>query len=130
MSEQRICQGERACREETGVPEASEAAADRERAHRILGVDLQSRLDSSLKQCESWHTCVCCVRKQGQVHRKSLSPFLSPAAEEVLLEEEDEIAEEKSPLDGAWYKRKQNLPGEYRAEYLLPALPWSITTRG
>uniref|UniRef100_A0A7N8XI52 Voltage-dependent N-type calcium channel subunit alpha n=1 Tax=Mastacembelus armatus TaxID=205130 RepID=A0A7N8XI52_9TELE len=32
----------------------------------------------------------------------------------------------KSPLDGAWYKRKQNLPGENRAEYLLPALPWSI----
>lgn len=34
------------------------------------------------------------------------------AAEEVLLEEEDENAVEKSPLDGAWYKRKQNLPGE------------------
>lgn len=31
------------------------------------------------------------------------------------MEEEDEIAEEKSPLDGAWYKRKQNLPGENRA---------------
>lgn len=35
-----------------------------------------------------------------------------PLAEEVLLEEEEEIAEEKSPLDGAWYKRKQNLPGD------------------
>lgn len=37
---------------------------------------------------------------------------LSVAAEEVLLEEEDEIAEEKSPLDGAWYKRTQNLSGK------------------
>lgn len=43
-----------------------------------------------------------------------------PLAEEVLLEEEDEIAEEKSPMDGAWYKRKQNLPGENAAEYLFP----------
>lgn len=40
---------------------------------------------------------------------------LSLSAEEVLLEEEEEIAEEKSPLDGAWYKRKQNLPGENSA---------------
>lgn len=39
----------------------------------------------------------------------------SPVPEEVLLAEEDENAEEKSPLDGAWYKRKQNLPGEKRA---------------
>ena len=59
MSQQRVCQRERACGEEAGVPEAPQAAADRERAHRVLGVDLQSRLDSSLKQCE----CVCCVRK-------------------------------------------------------------------
>lgn len=29
-----------------------------------------------------------------------------------MLEEEDEIAEEKSPLDGAWYKRTQNLSGK------------------
>ena len=34
-----------------------------------------------------------------------------PPVEEVLLEEEDENAEEKSPLDGAWYKMNQNLPG-------------------
>lgn len=71
--------------------------------------------------------------KKKERERKKIPPFfpfLSFAAEEVLLEEEDEIAEEKSPLDGAWYKRKQNLPGENRAEYLLPALPWSITTGG
>lgn len=49
------------------------------------------------------------------IESPSLS-FLSLAAEEVLLEEEDEIAEEKSPLDGAWYKRKQNLPGIKKAE--------------
>ncbi|CAB1318637.1 unnamed protein product [Coregonus sp. 'balchen'] len=36
--------------------------------------------------------------------------MLNLVLEEVLLEEEDENAEEKSPLDGAWYKRKQNLP--------------------
>lgn len=71
-------------------------------------------------------------KKKKRVKKKIplFFPFLSFAAEEVLLEEEDEIAEEKSPLDGAWYKRKQNLPGENRAEYLLPALPWSITTGG
>lgn len=51
MFQQRICQGTRACGEEAGVPEASAAAADRERADRILGVDLQSRLDSSPKHC-------------------------------------------------------------------------------
>ncbi len=75
MSQQRICQRERACGEEAGVPEASEAAADRERAHRILGVDLQSRLGSSLKQCESWRVSVCCVRKTWQTDRKSLFPL-------------------------------------------------------
>ena len=32
--------------------------------------------------------------------------------EEVMLAEEDKHAEEKSPMDGAWYKRKQNNPGE------------------
>ncbi|KAM7393228.1 hypothetical protein PAMA_008058 [Pampus argenteus] len=47
------------------------------------------------------------LEKHNKLIKKSLFP---PAAEEVLLEEEDEIAEEKSPLDGAWYKRKQNLP--------------------
>lgn len=57
------------------------------------------------------------VRK-NKIPKSSLSLPL-PSAEEVLLEEEDEIAEEKSPLDGAWYKRKQNLPGENRA-----ASPW------
>lgn len=36
------------------------------------------------------------------------------SAEEVLLAEEDQNAEEKSPLDGAWYKRKQNNPGKTR----------------
>lgn len=55
--------------------------------------------------------CLCHV---GQIGSYCI-PLISPAAEEVLLEEEDEIAEEKSPLDGAWYKRKQNLPGDNRA---------------
>uniref|UniRef100_A0A3Q2VD08 Voltage-dependent N-type calcium channel subunit alpha n=1 Tax=Haplochromis burtoni TaxID=8153 RepID=A0A3Q2VD08_HAPBU len=61
------------------------------------------------------------LRRQQQIERE-LTGYLEwiCKAEEVLLEEEDEIAEEKSPLDGAWYKRKQNLPGENRAEYLLP----------
>ena len=31
-----------------------------------------------------------------------------------MLAEEDRNAEEKSPLDGAWYKRKQNNSGERR----------------
>jgi hypothetical protein len=33
-------------------------------------------------------------------------------SEEVMLAEEDKHAEEKSPLDGAWYKRKHNNPGQ------------------
>lgn len=37
--------------------------------------------------------------------------ILSPCSEEVMLAEEDKNAEEKSPLDGAWYKRKCNNPG-------------------
>lgn len=53
----------------------------------------------------------------------SLSLFLPPSlplpAEEVLLEEEDEIAEEKSPLDGAWYKRTQNLSGRIKNLFCL-----------
>lgn len=49
------------------------------------------------------------------------SLYLLPA-EEVLLEEEDENAVEKSPLDGAWYKRKQNLPGE-------SFFYWTVETR-
>uniref|UniRef100_A0A1A8FXU0 Voltage-dependent N-type calcium channel subunit alpha n=1 Tax=Nothobranchius korthausae TaxID=1143690 RepID=A0A1A8FXU0_9TELE len=49
------------------------------------------------------------LRRQQQIERE-LNGYLEwiCKAEEVLLEEEDEIAE-KSPLDGAWYKRKQNL---------------------
>lgn len=39
-----------------------------------------------------------------------------PFPEEVLLAEEDQNAEEKSPLDGAWYKRKQNNPGKRRVK--------------
>ncbi|XP_036972795.1 voltage-dependent N-type calcium channel subunit alpha-1B isoform X3 [Acanthopagrus latus] len=51
------------------------------------------------------------LRRQQQIERE-LTGYLEwiCKAEEVLLEEEDEIAEEKSPMDGAWYKRKQNLP--------------------
>ncbi|KAF3702286.1 Voltage-dependent N-type calcium channel subunit alpha-1B Brain calcium channel III [Channa argus] len=51
------------------------------------------------------------LRRQQQIERE-LTGYLEwiCKAEEVLLEEEDEIAEEKSPLDVAWYKRKQNLP--------------------
>uniref|UniRef100_A0A8C7LGB1 Voltage-dependent N-type calcium channel subunit alpha-1B n=1 Tax=Oncorhynchus kisutch TaxID=8019 RepID=A0A8C7LGB1_ONCKI len=56
------------------------------------------------------------LRRQQQIERE-LTGYLEwiCKAEEVLLAEEDENAEEKSPLDGAWYKRKQNLPGEKRA---------------
>ncbi|KAM4635714.1 voltage-dependent N-type calcium channel subunit alpha-1B [Polymixia lowei] len=51
------------------------------------------------------------LRRQQQIERE-LTGYLEwiCKAEEVLLEEEDEHAEEKSPLDGAWYKRRQNLP--------------------
>uniref|UniRef100_A0A674EDZ3 Voltage-dependent N-type calcium channel subunit alpha n=1 Tax=Salmo trutta TaxID=8032 RepID=A0A674EDZ3_SALTR len=51
------------------------------------------------------------LRRQQQIERE-LTGYLEwiCKAEEVLLEEEDENAEEKSPLDGAWYKRKHNLP--------------------
>ncbi|XP_029940538.1 voltage-dependent N-type calcium channel subunit alpha-1B isoform X2 [Salarias fasciatus] len=57
------------------------------------------------------------LRRQQQIERE-LTGYLEwiCKAEEVLLEEEDEIAEEKSPLDGAWYKRKQNLPVLKRAK--------------
>lgn len=48
-------------------------------------------------------------------------------AEEVLLEEEDEIAEEKSPLDGAWYKRTQNLSG--RKKNKLFSLSWDVNRK-
>lgn len=75
---------------------------------------------------------VSCVKKCDKFIENlfSLSLSLCSSLEEVLLEEEDEIAEEKSPLDGAWYKRKQNLSGESRDEYLLPVLPWPIITGG
>lgn len=43
-----------------------------------------------------------------------------PFPEEVLLAEEDQNAEEKSPLDGAWYKRKQNNPGKNYVAYYKP----------
>ncbi|CAL8237577.1 unnamed protein product, partial [Arctogadus glacialis] len=51
------------------------------------------------------------LRRQQQIERE-LTGYLEwiCKAEEVLLEEEDENAEEKSPLDGAWYKMNQNLP--------------------
>lgn len=49
--------------------------------------------------------------------------FFLFVTEEVLLAEEDQNAEEKSPLDGAWYKRKQNNPGEKRARVLVTGLP-------
>ncbi|XP_034096054.1 voltage-dependent N-type calcium channel subunit alpha-1B-like isoform X2 [Gymnodraco acuticeps] len=57
------------------------------------------------------------LRRQQQIERE-LTGYLEwiCKAEEVLLEEEDEIAEEKSPLDGAWYKRKQNLPVHKRGK--------------
>ncbi|TSK72080.1 Voltage-dependent N-type calcium channel subunit alpha-1B [Bagarius yarrelli] len=49
------------------------------------------------------------LRRQQQIERE-LTGYLEwiYKAEEVLLAEEDQNAEEKSPLDGAWYKRKQN----------------------
>ncbi|XP_048022437.1 voltage-dependent N-type calcium channel subunit alpha-1B isoform X9 [Megalobrama amblycephala] len=49
------------------------------------------------------------LRRQQQIERE-LTGYLEwiCKAEEVLLAEEDQNAEEKSPLDGAWYRRKQN----------------------
>ncbi|KAI1882504.1 hypothetical protein AGOR_G00251440 [Albula goreensis] len=57
------------------------------------------------------------LRRQQQIERE-LTGYLEwiCKAEEVLLEEEDEHAEDKSPLDGAWYKRKQNNPVLKRAK--------------
>ncbi|KAL1253195.1 hypothetical protein QQF64_017888, partial [Cirrhinus molitorella] len=51
------------------------------------------------------------LRRQQQIERE-LTGYLEwiCKAEEVLLAEEDQNAEEKSPLDGAWYRRKQNNP--------------------
>ncbi|KAM3868483.1 calcium channel, voltage-dependent, N type, alpha 1B subunit, a [Diretmus argenteus] len=49
------------------------------------------------------------LRRQQQIERE-LTGYLEwiCKAEEVMLAEEDKNAEEKSPLDGAWYKRKHN----------------------
>uniref|UniRef100_A0A8C2KCU6 Voltage-dependent N-type calcium channel subunit alpha n=1 Tax=Cyprinus carpio TaxID=7962 RepID=A0A8C2KCU6_CYPCA len=49
------------------------------------------------------------LRRQQQIERE-LTGYLEwiCKAEEVLLAEEDQNAEEKSPLDGAWYRKKQN----------------------
>ncbi|KAG9337340.1 hypothetical protein JZ751_028908 [Albula glossodonta] len=60
------------------------------------------------------------LRRQQQIERELTHTKVPPdpltfrlgGGKEVLLEEEDEHAEDKSPLDGAWYKRKQNNPGE------------------
>ncbi|XP_076140918.1 voltage-dependent N-type calcium channel subunit alpha-1B [Alosa pseudoharengus] len=51
------------------------------------------------------------LRRQQQIERE-LTGYLEwiCKAEEVLLAEEDQNAEEKSAMDGAWYKRKQNNP--------------------
>uniref|UniRef100_A0A8C9SZ50 Voltage-dependent N-type calcium channel subunit alpha n=1 Tax=Scleropages formosus TaxID=113540 RepID=A0A8C9SZ50_SCLFO len=48
------------------------------------------------------------LRRQQQIERE-LTGYLEwiCKAEEVMLAEEDKNAEEKSPLDGAWYKRKK-----------------------
>uniref|UniRef100_A0A8C7TS84 Voltage-dependent N-type calcium channel subunit alpha n=1 Tax=Oncorhynchus mykiss TaxID=8022 RepID=A0A8C7TS84_ONCMY len=53
------------------------------------------------------------LRRQQQIERE-LTGYLEwiCKAEEVMLAEEDKHAEEKSPLDGAWYKRKHNNPGQ------------------
>uniref|UniRef100_A0AAR2JTS2 Voltage-dependent N-type calcium channel subunit alpha n=1 Tax=Pygocentrus nattereri TaxID=42514 RepID=A0AAR2JTS2_PYGNA len=49
------------------------------------------------------------LRRQQQIERE-LTGYLEwiCKAEEVMLAEEDKNAEEKSPLDGAWYKRNSN----------------------
>lgn len=46
---QRVCQGERAGGEETRIPEAPKATANRERVDWVPGVDLQSRLKTISK---------------------------------------------------------------------------------
>ncbi|XP_028980432.2 calcium channel, voltage-dependent, N type, alpha 1B subunit, a isoform X3 [Esox lucius] len=53
------------------------------------------------------------LRRQQQIERE-LTGYLEwiCKAEEVMLAEEDKHAEDKSPLDGAWYKRKHNNPAE------------------
>uniref|UniRef100_A0A8C6UNM8 Voltage-dependent N-type calcium channel subunit alpha-1B n=1 Tax=Neogobius melanostomus TaxID=47308 RepID=A0A8C6UNM8_9GOBI len=63
------------------------------------------------------------LRRQQQIERE-LTGYLEwiCKAEEVLLEEEDEIAEEKSPLDGTWQKTRKRLE---RLCLLPPAPPGS-----
>uniref|UniRef100_A0A8B9LXK6 Voltage-dependent N-type calcium channel subunit alpha n=1 Tax=Astyanax mexicanus TaxID=7994 RepID=A0A8B9LXK6_ASTMX len=63
------------------------------------------------------------LRRQQQIERE-LTGYLEwiCKAEEVMLAEEDKNAEEKSPLDGAWYKRKCNNPGGNIFEGNLPIL--------
>eukprot|EP00063_Salmo_salar_P041136 XP_014015971.1 PREDICTED: voltage-dependent N-type calcium channel subunit alpha-1B-like isoform X3 [Salmo salar] len=57
------------------------------------------------------------LRRQQQIERE-LTGYLEwiCKAEEVMLAEEDKHAEEKSPLDGVWYKRKHNNPVLKRAK--------------
>ncbi|XP_030647621.1 calcium channel, voltage-dependent, N type, alpha 1B subunit, a [Chanos chanos] len=57
------------------------------------------------------------LRRQQQIERE-LTGYLEwiCKAEEVMLAEEDRNAEEKSPLDGAWYRRKCNNPVLKRAK--------------
>uniref|UniRef100_A0A8C2IMI8 Voltage-dependent N-type calcium channel subunit alpha-1B n=1 Tax=Cyprinus carpio TaxID=7962 RepID=A0A8C2IMI8_CYPCA len=71
------------------------------------------------------------LRRQQQIERE-LTGYLEwiCKAEEVLLAEEDQNAEEKSPLDGAWYKRKQNNPGEKRSLRIFPVFFISLAPPG
>uniref|UniRef100_A0A0E9Q3G5 Uncharacterized protein n=1 Tax=Anguilla anguilla TaxID=7936 RepID=A0A0E9Q3G5_ANGAN len=56
----------------------------------------------------------CCFPGWDRCARWCESNSCLLVSEEVMLAEEDRNAEEKSPLDGAWYKRKQNNSGEKR----------------
>uniref|UniRef100_A0A8C7TZV5 Voltage-dependent N-type calcium channel subunit alpha n=1 Tax=Oncorhynchus mykiss TaxID=8022 RepID=A0A8C7TZV5_ONCMY len=60
------------------------------------------------------------LRRQQQIERE-LTGYLEwiCKAEEVMLAEEDKHAEEMSPLDGVWYKRKYNNPGEGYSRALM-----------
>uniref|UniRef100_A0A674CZF2 Voltage-dependent N-type calcium channel subunit alpha n=1 Tax=Salmo trutta TaxID=8032 RepID=A0A674CZF2_SALTR len=70
------------------------------------------------------------LRRQQQIERE-LTGYLEwiCKAEEVMLAEEDKHAEEKSPLDGAWYKRKHNNPGEGWSPFTRATPPGSPFTR-
>uniref|UniRef100_A0A672MU23 Voltage-dependent N-type calcium channel subunit alpha n=1 Tax=Sinocyclocheilus grahami TaxID=75366 RepID=A0A672MU23_SINGR len=70
------------------------------------------------------------LRRQQQIERE-LTGYLEwiCKAEEVLLAEEDQNAEEKSPLDGAWYRRKQNNPGEKRLCLCVFVVLFSVLKR-